>query len=217
MLKGTKIVPSALSPRTNKRSVPGGKEPVPQETEAAEDLKDNEGRPIDRDRIVVNFANVGATYGERVLKRNSNKFSYDGVRLCVKHLAQKLGLKVIGVVFENYRAVNDTGLEVWKVPKDIENMCESIELTPRVTGQQHKSADDEMTIKLAYRRNCRFLDNDNYRDWVSSMADESVRAWLEECQDTLQMRYFFDSGLGEFDTLDGNLPTKRLVKKPRVS
>lgn len=32
--------------------------------------------------------------------------------------------------------------------------------------------------------------------------------WLEQCQEFLQMRYFFDSGLGTFNTLDGNLPPK---------
>merc|ERR1719464_2131623 len=91
-------------------------------------------------------------------------------------------------------------------------MCEkrggSIELTPRVTGKQHKSADDEMTIKCAYNRNCRFLDNDNYRDWRRGLSQERVRHWLEKCQDVLQMRFYFDTGLGTFDTLDGNIPDK---------
>merc|ERR1712019_317065 len=106
--------------------------------------------------------------------------------------------KIIGVVFENF---GDTKT----VPKDIEAMCESIQYTPRLTGQHHKSADDEMTIKCAYRRNCLFLDNDNYRDWLANLKDDNVRAWLKHCQDFLQMRYFFDSDPGSFDTLDGNI------------
>merc|ERR1712056_174125 len=95
-------------------------------------------------------------------------------------------------------------------------MCEvsggSIELTPRVTGQQHRSADDEMTIKCAYRRNCRFLDNDNYHDWRGTLHDEGIRLWLEHCQEFLQVRFYFDTGLGTFDTLDGNIPTAWLTR-----
>ena len=49
------------------------------------------------------------------------------------------------------------GKEDWGVPDDIAKMCETIELTPRITGPHHRSADDEMTIQCAYRRNCRFL------------------------------------------------------------
>jgi len=189
-------------------------------------LTDNEGRPFDLQRVVVNFANVGSTFGERVLKRNKSKvrlFDYEGVRRCVKHLTEKLGLSVIGVVYENYRAVSESGQESWEVPTDIAAMCETIELTPRLSGQQHRSADDEMTIKCAYRRNCYFLDNDNYHDWRGSLRDENARKWLEECQDSLQMRYYFDTGLGTFDTLDGNLsflrpePARGSLKRPWVS
>ena len=54
--------------------------------------------------VVVNLANVGSTYGERVLNRCKPQrlFSYDGVRKCVRHLAEKKGLKVIGVVFQHF-------------------------------------------------------------------------------------------------------------------
>merc|ERR1712232_1339905 len=126
---------------------------------------DTEGRPFDMSTVVVNFLNVGSTYGVVVLKRKetfSRLFDYEGVRRCVSHLTQKLGLTVVGVTFENYHAP-DSGGYVTQVPDDIVKMCQSVELTPRVSGQQHKSADDEMTIKCAYRRNCRLLDNDNYR------------------------------------------------------
>lgn len=177
---------------------------------------DPEGRPFDFGHVVVNFANVGSTYGERVLKRNRAKnermFDYEGVRRCVRHLTRRLGLAVIGVCYENYKGVRESGGQDWHVPNDIASMCESVELTPRIKGQHHKSADDEMTIKCAYRRNCRFLDNDNYSDWKASMRDGIVRTWLETCQDLLQMRYYFDAGLGEFDTLDGNMPVAMLAE-----
>jgi len=174
---------------------------------------DAEGRPYDLTHVVVNFANVGATYGEKVLKRTKGQwlFDYDGVRRCVVHLTQKRGLRVIGVMFENAKR-EDKGKEVMAVPSDIEAMCESIELTPRVTGQHQRSADDEMTIKCAYRRNCRFLDNDNYQDWLKNLADQTVRDWLKANQEFLQMRFFFDSGLGAFDTLDGNIPAHWLAQ-----
>ncbi|CAK0794240.1 unnamed protein product [Prorocentrum cordatum] len=60
-----------------------------------------------------------------------------------------------------------------------------------------------MTIKCAYRRNCRFLDNDNYQDWLRALHNPRQRAWLESNQEKLHMKYYFDS-LGFFETLDGN-------------
>ncbi|CAE7742836.1 unnamed protein product [Symbiodinium sp. CCMP2456] len=186
---------------------PGPRSPAPEPV-------DNEGRPFDLEHVVVNFANVGATYGSRVLKKdkqNSYLFDYEGVRRCVRHLTQKRKLRVIGVIFENFHG-DENGREVHQVPPDISAMCESIELTPRLLGQRHKSADDEMTIKCAYRRNCRFLDNDNYQDWRNYLADEAVRTWLLHCQEFLQMKFYFDSGLGDFDILEGNIPAAWLAQ-----
>lgn len=178
---------------------------------------DAEGRQFDLHHVVVNFANVGATYGEKVLRRTTRLFDYEGVRRCVRHLVGK-GFQVVGVIYENFRACDDQGREVCSVPDDIKQMCESIELTPRITGVHQRSADDEMTIKCAYRRNCRFLDNDNYSDWRRAMQDTRVRSWLEQCQGFLQMRYFFDTGLGTFDTLDGNSgPPGQQLRSPSSS
>jgi len=207
--------PSAASILAKQRAVlsPGPLSGVPITTPAP---CDNEGRPFDLQRVVVNFANVGSTYGDRVLKRDKRKqtlMDYEGVRRCLQHLTQKRRLNVIGVVYENFKAVNEFGKEFWSPPKDIEAMCESIQLTPRVTGTQHKSADDEMTIKCAYNRNCRFLDNDNYADWLHKMPNQVVRKWLESCQEFLQMRFYFDSGLGTFEILDGNLPAAALATR----
>lgn len=173
---------------------------------------DNEGRPFDLTRVVVNFANVGMKFGSTCLRRKHGDrlpmFDYEGVRRCVRHMTEKLGLICVGVIFENYRA-SDFGAanpcEIWKCPEDIEAMCESVELAPRLAGQQHKSADDEMTIKCAYNRNCRFLDNDNYADWRKAMGASNIKVWLEKCQEFLQQRFYFDTGLGTFDTLDGNI------------
>jgi len=221
----------AFSPNSLKRFAgrrhPGG--PVGVQSEQSTPDCDNEGRPFSMDHVVVNFANVGSTYGERVLKRKKERgerlFDFEGVRRCIKHLTQNLGIAVIGVIHENFWWKDESGNEGCGVPDDVAAMCETVELTPRITGQQHRSADDEMTIKCAYRRNCRFLDNDNYQDWLKALRDEKVRSWLNHCQDILQMRYYFDTGLGTFDTLDGNvIPVPRtatctgpLVKRARNS
>ena len=69
---------------------------------------DNEGRSFDLSVVVVNFSNVGATYGTRFLKREKAKgslFDYEGVRRCLQHLTSVLNLSVVGVVFENQKAV----------------------------------------------------------------------------------------------------------------
>merc|ERR1712151_1019850 len=119
---------------------------------------------------------------------------------CVRYLKVEKKLKVIGVINENYKGP-DNGIPQNAMPNDIIDMCESVEETPRIIGNNHRSADDEMTIKCAYRRNCRFLDNDNYRDWLQQLRDEKIRNGLTKSQDLLHMRYYFDKGLGCFDLI----------------
>lgn len=178
------------------------------------DACDPEGRKYNFKCVVVNMANVGATYSKKVLgKKDGDKlFDWEGVRRCVRFLKCERKLKVIGVLNENFRGLDNQRYPTVTMPDDITGMCESVEETPRLTGKCHSSADDEMTIKCAYRRNCRFLDNDNYRDWLQQLRDEKVRTWLNKCQDLLQMRYFFDKGLGSFDVLEGNIPAYLLAE-----
>lgn len=163
---------------------------------------DNAGRPFDLKRVVVNFVNVGKNYGKKFA---NGQFHWEGVRRCVRHLRDEIGLRVTGVILENWKGMDGVAEpeKVEGVPNDIRVLCESIEETPRVIGQHQRSADDEMTIKCAYRRNCRMLDNDNYRDWVRNLRNEQIRSWLEHSQARVHMKYYFDS-LGYFDTLDGN-------------
>jgi len=176
---------------------------------------DKEGRAYNLQLCVVNFANVGAFYADAVLKRNAQKgdrmFDWEGVRRCIQCLTQEMNMQVVGCVFEHFWGPDKDSCQSQGIPDDIRAMCISIQETPAVNGRNHKSADDEMTIKCAYRRNCRFLDNDNYRDWLKEMRDVRVRDWIRHCQDLLQMRYFFDAELGSFDTLDGNIPVGLLA------
>jgi len=172
---------------------------------------DGEGRRYNLSSVVVNFANVGANYARKVLKRDGELepqmlFDWEGVRRAVNYLAKNLGLKVVGVIYENFWATDNHATKKVELPNDIRKACESIEETPRIVGKNHGSADDEMTIKCAYHRNCRFMDNDNYRDWKQQLRDEKCRSWLDKCQDLLHMRYYFDSSMGVFETLDGNVP-----------
>jgi len=175
---------------------------------------DPEGRRFNLNTVIVNFANVGATYGVRVLGRQRERgdklFDWDGIRKCVHHLKLELNLEVIGVIHENFGAHDNSNAYQVGIPEDIRALCDSIEETPKIQGRNHKSADDEMTIKCAYRRNCRFLDNDNYRDWKREMRNDSIRHWLSSCAEILHMKYFFDAQEGTFDTLDGNIPESLL-------
>lgn len=181
-----------------------------QEKSAPRSNVDNEGRPYDFSRVIVNFNNVGNYYGRKV--HNTGTFHWEGVRRCLRHLVEELGLSAIGVIFEKWHGMDDTQggtVQVLGIPQDIRDLCEHVEETPKLSQNyqewsKHKSADDEMTIKLAYRRNCRLLDNDNYRDWIKNLKNPKMREWLAHCQDRLQMKYYFDSGLGCFETLDGN-------------
>ena len=69
--------------------------------------------------------------------------------------------EITGMVYVNFRGF-DGGWPDMFLPQDIEEMC-SMEKCPRLDGAP--DADDELAIQIATRRNCLFLDNDNYRDW----------------------------------------------------
>eukprot|EP00405_Crypthecodinium_cohnii_P027167 CAMPEP_0206506626 /NCGR_PEP_ID=MMETSP0324_2-20121206/56878_1 /ASSEMBLY_ACC=CAM_ASM_000836 /TAXON_ID=2866 /ORGANISM="Crypthecodinium cohnii, Strain Seligo" /LENGTH=785 /DNA_ID=CAMNT_0053996393 /DNA_START=20 /DNA_END=2374 /DNA_ORIENTATION=+ len=166
---------------------------------------DNEGRPFDFTTIVVNFANVGTTFGKKFV--GNNNFHWEGVRRCLKALKEEWNFKsCVGIVLENWRALDGfpNSTQVFGVPDDIQAMCDTIEETPRISDAFHKSADDEMTIKCAYRRNCLFLDNDNYRDWQAGLLSfAKAREWLVSCKEIVHMRYYFDQGVGTFELLQG--------------
>lgn len=182
---------------------------------------DREGRQYDLAKVIVNFANVGSTYGKKLLKREAQGprglMDWEGVRRCCRYMKNEMKLQVVGVINENYTATDNNSAQKRPMPEDIRKMCESIEETPRLPGQQHCSADDEMTIKCAYRRNCYFLDNDHYRDWKQQLANDKIRMWLETHADFLQMRYYFDSGLGTFDLLEGNVSKALLAPDKGVA
>jgi hypothetical protein len=190
---------------------PHAKKPHGASADAVSSRVDPEGRKYNLDTVVVNFANVGASYGKKCLGREKAMFDWEGVRRCCRHLKSQRRLKVVAVINENFTATDNNSAAKREMPPDISKMCETVEETPRLPGFNHSSADDEMTIKCAYRRNCYFLDNDHYRDWKQQLRDEKVRSWLEKHAHFLQMRYFFDKGLGTFDLLEGNVPEALLA------
>ncbi|CAE7907786.1 unnamed protein product, partial [Symbiodinium microadriaticum] len=163
---------------------------------------DNEGRPYNLKLVVVNFNNVGTSFGMIFNEDKEPKYNWEGVRRCVKELARR-GFKIIGVIYQSWKAWDGDEM-VSSVPQDIRSHCESIQETPRIVGGNQRSADDEMTIKCAYHRNCRLLDNDNYKDWLHTLRKAEIRNWYSFSQDRIHMKYFFDSEVGFFETLDGN-------------
>jgi len=180
------------------------------------EYSDTLGRPFSLREIVVNFANVGASYGVKVLGREgTGLFDWDGVRKACRFLKHERGWKVTGVINENYTGRDQAqgGNNSIRLPQDIKQLCDGDVLeTPRITTSNHSSADDEMTIKCAYRRNSRFLDNDNYRDWLTQLHDDKIREWLNTYQDLLHTRYFFDKATGDFDLIEGNVPSHMLAQ-----
>ncbi len=65
------------------------------------------------------------------------------------------------------------------------------------------SPDDEMTITCAYRRNCRFLDNDSYQDWRIGLQSPKIKQWFLKHQGSLQLNFYFDPVLGTFESIQG--------------
>ncbi|CAE7783262.1 CARNS1 [Symbiodinium microadriaticum] len=182
----------------------------------SEQLLDCFGRAWNMNKVVVNFLNIGHYYGSKVMKLEQQMFQWEGVRRCVRYLKTEMNLQVTGVIPENYRGM-DNGRKQLPLPADIKNMCETVEETPRFGDQRnHRSADDEMTIKCAYRRACRFLDNDNYKEWVVQLQDAKARTWLQKHKDMAHMRFYFDIGTGTFDILGGNYPTTSLAQNDVV-
>jgi len=179
---------------------------------------DLEGRRFEMSEVVVNFANVGASFGMKVLHRdaalNRGRFDWDGVRRALLFLKSERGWQITGVINENFTATDQRSGHTRQVemPEDIRALCEDVIETPRIMGANHSSADDEMTIKCAYRRNCLFLDNDNYRDWTQQLRDQKIRDWFVNFQALLQCRYYFDKGTGTFDLIEGNYPAWMLAK-----
>lgn len=163
---------------------------------------DNEGRPFNLKLVVVNFNNVGTHFGKMFKKRERLSFDWEGVRRCVKELT-KSKYKVIGVIYQNWEAWDG---DEWcrGVPEDIRSLCESIQETPKIALKNQRSADDEMTIKCAYHRNCCILDNDNYKDWLHLLRKDEIREWYQFSRGRVHMKYFFDNEVGFFETLDGN-------------
>jgi len=195
-------VPVATNPAQVAVEKPLGEEQLP--------ALDGEGRRYDLRKVVVNFSDVGTTFAEKVLKRQvpegERNFDWEGVRRCVRCLKDEWCMQVVGVVYQDFTGTENGGRRVRGVPDDIRMMCHSINETPRIDNHNHQHAQTEMTIKCAYRRNCRFMDNDNEREWLRNMRNAKCRMWLENTQELMQMRYYFDTDLGTFDTLDGNVP-----------
>jgi len=183
-------------------------------TEPAEEPQrefDAEGRPYALDYVVVNFADIGKTYGEALLSRTaramqrsysvSQSFHWEGVRKCLQYITERAGLKVIGVIAQfvvAYDGDTSTPHFVTGVPEDIARLCEHVEEMPKTITSNYQRAEEEMTIKLAYRRNCRILDSDDYSLWVRGtkeldpLKNEKVRKWLETGQELLHMHYHFE-------------------------
>jgi len=167
---------------------------------------DVEGRQYALDYVVVNFADVGARYGEQMLSDTAKSvqrgtvdrsFHWQGVRTCLQYLTGVASLKVIGVMPQTpvwYDGPMNAVYFVSGIPQDIRELCEHIEETPRiVTGASFKTQ-EEMTIKLAYRRNCRILDSSDYSSWVHErhLREKNIRYWLHRAQEVLHMHYRFN-------------------------
>lgn len=98
---------------------------------------------------MVNFANIGATFGTQVLKRTEDLFDWDGVRRAVRHLTEAKKLKVVGVILQDFKARDfcprDSGHSQKRVsvPSDVRDLCDELVEVPRGGKGKYKSIDDE--------------------------------------------------------------------------
>lgn len=156
----------------------------------------------DLSQVVVNLINVGVNYGKNVLRLESRMFHWEGIRRCVQHLTRERGLKVIGVIFREWKGLDgcpDQLREVLGIPQDIRDTC----VIQEVDRVGIRSADDEVVIRMARVRRCFFVDNDLYRDFEHDHPNPEIRHFLKNSKDHLHMRYFFDVERGDFAIFDG--------------
>eukprot|EP00913_Durusdinium_trenchii_P021924 g20601.t1 len=81
------------------------------------------GRDFNMEEVVVNFANVGYTFGNKVLQLK--QFNWEGVRRCLLVLTKDMQLKVTGVIPENFWGLDGCSQPV-PIPNDIWKMCQSL-------------------------------------------------------------------------------------------
>merc|ERR1711957_448909 len=171
---------------------------------------DAEGRVFAYDSVVVNFQNIGELYADRVLKQAPTRpglrvFDWEGVRKCVKYITEDMRMKVIGVAPEELRGPDDGIDEDAELPFDVRELCEEVAEVPKTTarimpGRTNKSLDYEMTINAAHSRNCRFLANEGM-DILQHVHNQKINQWVNQNHELMQLRFYFDSTIGTFDTL----------------
>merc|ERR1712012_21877 len=187
-----KLAKNGEKPQTSDLSL--SKEP---KKDTAAVLSDKDGRPYNWATVVVNFAGVGATFSRTVRGRDPKKayqvFDWEGVRLCVRHLKFRLGLKVIGVTSEALLGPDKASAKRLSLPGDIRLMCQSVEVADTFIEPHPRRAGSTTTISVAWQRNCRFITDD------VSDCDGECRSWLRAARRTLLMRFFFDASEGRFE------------------
>lgn len=98
---------------------------------------------------MVNFANIGATFGTQVLKRTEDLFDWDGVRRAVRHLTEAKKLKVVGVILKDFKArdfcprQSGHSQKRVSVPPDVRDLCDELLEVPRGGKGKYQSIDDE--------------------------------------------------------------------------
>lgn len=156
--------------------------------------EDVEGRPYNFRDVVLDFASVGNTLG----MESSGCFDWQGVRLCVRHLKDTLGLQVVGVLSESLIGSDSGSLDMCALPLDIRILCDSLEELPADDEDFSKPrAQLEAVVDEAYGRNCRFI-VDGAVDEIA-MSDNATRnEWLKGSLKSLLMQYVFNSSSQSF-------------------
>jgi len=135
-------------------------------------------------------------------KKDYRVFDWEGVRLCVRHLKFRLGLKVIGVTSEELLGPDKGSAKRLSLPGDIRLMCQFVEVADTFIEPHPRRAGSIATLSAAWQRNCRFI-SDDISDPLQASCESGCRTWLRGARRTLLMRFFFDPRDGRFETPDG--------------
>lgn len=157
-------------------------------------------RKADPRTFVVNFGNIGKSRGD---------FDWNNVRKCVLHLHER-NFDVVGVVFENFWGQDSEGRPSTMLPQDIHDLCKAVLFTPRIHNSGYEDVEEEMTLKCAYARNCRYLglvEAKFYNRW-RHLRKPGMASWLWHYRDLLHVRYFFEDG--HFHLIEGNMSWSNL-------
>ena len=170
-------VPATSSSR-RKRRKGKGKGRAPPAAGAAAAATARPAAAFDATRVVLNAANIG--HYSREPGAVASAFDWARVEAAVAYYLGRGVRPMVVVRTKKLRAVSPD------VPAAVRP-----HLVPVPDRREHDN-DDLFTMRIAHERNCQYVDNDRYRDWVRAKLPAPLAAWQKATCDALHVAFVLD-------------------------